>query len=317
MTSPLRLLLTTFSVFSLSAYASTIQFGGDNDVAFQTDGDYSNGIFMAYNTTTEDLTANSWLPFALDKNYQKHWHTTLGQKIWTPSDIKAVEPKANERPYAGLLFLDAGLTVSSESRSHTLSVMLGTTGPDSGAEQAQIRVHRLLNNDKPQGWDYQVKNHIVADVSYGLDELIYRSSHSRLKHELSGYGRLVAGNFQPELAAGLGWRWGSGLPDSFSGAALRPFRQAALSADSLKNRWYFYGNVEARYRFDDLTIKGETHKPVPGVDVENGQMSAAVGVVYFYRSVGVGLSATANSKSFKQDEDNWHYRNALTFYWSF
>ena len=71
------------------------------------------------------------------------------------------------------------------------------------------------------------------------------------------------------------------------------------------------------YRFDDLTITGSTLKAVPEVDLEKQQMTAAAGAVYFYQQFGVGLSFVAYSKAFKQDKNNWHFRNALTFYWLF
>ena len=310
-------LISFAACLPISSYASTLQLGMDNDVLFKADGDYSNGMFLGYSSSPEPLRSNSFLLLDATKNYQTSWYASLGQKMWTPSDIELTTPKENERPYAGLLALDSGLVATNGETAHRLGLLLGLIGPDSGAEDAQKRAHRLFGNAIPQGWEYQVKNKVVADVSYERDQLLFRSASQRYQHELSGYGRVVAGNFKPEVAAGLGWRFGPELNTSFTASALRPYRQQAISADGLHDGWYFYGNIEARYRFDDMTITGDTLKPVPEVDLEKGQMTGAVGVVYFYRQFGLGLSTTGYSKSFKQDEDDWHFRNSLTFYWLF
>lgn len=305
------------TLLSLSANASTLQFGMDNDVLFKVDGDYSNGMFFGYSSSPSPLNSDSLLPFDPEKNYQTSWSVSVAQKMWTPSDIERIPPKENERPYAGLLALDSGIVATNGKTAHSLGLLLGLIGPDSGAEEAQKRAHRLFGNVTPRGWDYQIKNKVVTDVSYELDQLLYRSAHKPYQNEFSVYGRVVGGNFQPEVAAGFGWRWGSNLQNSFSSTALRPYRQRVMTDDSLYDGWYLYGNVEARYRFDDATITGSTLKPVPDVDREKGQMTMAVGAVYFYRQFGIGLSAVGYSKAFRQDKDNWHFRNSLAFYWLF
>ncbi|AMO54342.1 hypothetical protein GZ77_22475 [Endozoicomonas montiporae] len=315
---PARYRLLPLATFlSLSVSASTLQFGMDNDVLFKVDGDYSNGMFFGYSSSPSPLTSDSFLPLDPANGYQTNWSASIAHKMWTPSDIEQTTPQKNERPYAGLLAVDSGIVATNGTTAHQLGLLLGLVGPDSGAEDAQKRAHRLLGNAIPKGWDYQVKNKAIIDVSYEVDQLFYRSGNTPYQNEFSGYGRVVAGNFQPELAAGVGWRWGKSLENSFNANSLRPYRQHAMAADGLHGGWYLYGNLEARYRFDDLTITGSTLKPVPDVDMEKGQMTAASGVVYFYRQFGIGLSAVAYSKAFKQDQDDWHFRNSLTFYWLF
>lgn len=308
-------LISCVTCLSPGAHASTLQFGIDNDVLFKVDGDYSNGMFLGYSSSSRPLNADSFLPLDPTGNYQTSWYLSLAQKMWTPSDIELTTPKENERPYAGLLALDSGLVATNGSRAHRFGLMIGLVGPDSGAEDAQKRAHRLFNNAIPQGWDYQVRNTAVLDVSYEFDQLLYRTSERRYQNEFSGYGRVVAGNFQPEVAAGFGWRYGKNLSASFHASALRPYRQQTLAAEGMYDGWYLYGTVEARYRFKDQTITGDTLRPVPAVDREKGQMTGAVGAVYFYRQFGVGLSSTGYTRAFKQDEDQWHFRNSLTFYW--
>ena len=242
-------LFSLAALLSLSASASTLQFGVDNDVLFKVDGDYSHGMFFGYSSTLAPLNSHNTdllLPLDPEKGYQTNWSLSLAQKMWTPSDIEQTTPKDNERPYAGLLAFDVGIQATNGETAHRLGLLLGVAGPDSGAEDAQKRAHRLFGNAIPKGWDYQVKNKTVMDVSYEVDQIFYRSTRQPYQNELSGYGRVVAGNFQPEVAVGVGWRWGSRLENSFSAGNLRPYRQSAMTADGLHGSWYLYGNLEAR-----------------------------------------------------------------------
>ena len=297
------------------ANASTIQFGIDNDIVFQMDGDYTNGLFLGYASESRPLASESLIPLPINQHYQANWTVSVAQRMWTPSDISQTKPQDNERPYAGLLSLNAGLVASDGDNAHRLGAMVGVVGPGSGAEKGQKRIHSVFDSTQPEGWHYQVKNTMVAELTYEQDYGLYRSQTKSYQHELSGYGRLAVGNFQPEIATGLGWRWGKNLQNSFNASALRPYRQQVMVADGLHSRWYVYGNLEARYRFYDITLSGETLKPVPEVERQAGQMTLATGVVYFHKRLGVGMSSVTSTKAFREDKRRWHSRGAVTLYW--
>ena len=311
---------TTFFLFpfllgvSFVSHASSWQIGADNDALFKNDGDYTNGLFLGYSSDSRPLPEDYFIPLSQNENYQVSWSTLLGQKMWTPSRIRAETPEPNERPYAGLLYLDTAVIAHNSEKAHRLGVMLGVTGPASGAEWLQRESHKLMGHSTPMGWDYQIKNTPAIDVSYEYDHLFFRSE-GRWQNEFSGHGRAVAGNFQPEVALGLGWRYGPKLASSFNATTLRPHRQQVMLTDGIENSGFFYASFEAFHRFDDLTITGNTLKPVPEMDVQNDQVTLSLGVVYFMTRMGVGFSVTNYSRNFKQDKNDSHFRNSLTFYW--
>ncbi|MGI9276213.1 MAG: lipid A deacylase LpxR family protein [Endozoicomonas sp.] len=299
--------------------AANLQWGLDNDVLFKSDGDYTNGMFLSYSSSITGLDTTHpvarLVPYRQTDDLRFNWFVQLGQKMWTPSDTKIRAPLPDERPYAGQLYVDTGFMVFDEHSTFRMSVMGGIVGPSAGAEFSQKWVHNLIGNSKPKGWDYQVKDQMVAELMMDYDRLFTRIPGERGDHEFSGYGSLAAGNLQPQVAAGLGWRWGKSLASNFNAAALRPFRQKPMVLDNLNNSWFLYGNLEARYRFDDITLNGDTPREVPDVTLEKGQGTAALGVVGFREKFGAGFSVVAYSKSFKEDKESTHYTSALTLYW--
>ena len=166
---------STFLSSEAAAYNSgSISFTIDNDGIVGTDKNYTNGIFLAYHSPSSPLLSDvapgsiqqvaSFLPF--EKETAKGWKIVLGQQIWTPEDIESTTPVEDERPYAGLLFLETSVYQYSPNRTDQYSFMLGTVGPNSLAEQGQKFIHGIIGSDEPMGWDYQIENQIVFNLGY-------------------------------------------------------------------------------------------------------------------------------------------------------
>ena len=308
-----KTVLSPLIVGPLIAQASVLQLGTDNDIIFQSDGDYTGGLYLGYSSTPEPKDADSGLTSRLDMPDALYsWSSQLQIKAWTPSEIKEQTPQPNERPYAGTLTADFGRTLFNHSKSLYLGIKAGVLGPSSKAENFQKTIHKWTGSSYPEGWEYQVKNQVIMDFSAEYDHLLART---RSNHELSGYGRLVAGNFQPEIATGLGWRWGKDLESRFNTAALRPWQQKPQISSGKQTFWYLYGSVEARYRFRDLTITGDTQQPVHSVSLQKPQGSGAVGVVAGYGSAGMSFSVMADSRDFKEDKNELHSMGMVTLFW--
>ena len=307
--------LSSLILGSVCAQASVLQLGTDNDIIFKQDGDYTGGLFLGFSSTPRASDGSAGFANRLGMSDALYsWSSQLQIKAWTPSEIKETTPQPNERPYSGTLTADLGGNWFNHSTSVHLGVKAGVIGPSSKAESFQKKIHKWTGSSYPEGWEYQVKNQAIFDVSAEYGHLLLRTkSH----HELSGYGRLVAGNFQPEIAVGAGWRWGDDLGSRFNAAALRPWQQKPSISNGKKSFWYLYGSVEARYRFRDLTITGETQKPIHPISLQKAQGSGAVGVVAGYGSVGMSFSIMADTKSFKEDKTKFHSMGMLTLFWQF
>ncbi|MEH6452160.1 MAG: lipid A-modifier LpxR family protein, partial [Psychromonas sp.] len=120
------ILITVLLSFSTSAEdfnSGNISLTIDNDSLTGTDREYSSGVFLKFNSSSEvDINQLEPLPIKyiasilpLYDKTQKNWGVTLGQKMWTPSDIEIEEEVSSERPYSGLLFAEVHLSEYSSS----------------------------------------------------------------------------------------------------------------------------------------------------------------------------------------------------------
>lgn len=81
----------------------------------------------------------------------------VGLMAFTPGDILAKQPLADDRPYASLLFVSNGrVRVAEDNRNAwSSSVTIGVLGL-SLSERLHTAVHELVGSDLPQGYDHQI-----------------------------------------------------------------------------------------------------------------------------------------------------------------
>ena len=76
----------------------------ENDSIYGGDKYYTNGVQLLLTTKTFNSVSNSILYNIFDKSYY-NYSFGLAQKMFTPENINTTELIANDRPYAGYLYL--------------------------------------------------------------------------------------------------------------------------------------------------------------------------------------------------------------------
>ncbi|GAM56207.1 hypothetical protein JCM19231_836 [Vibrio ishigakensis] len=324
-----RHLLLVTPLFAAPTFAqnSTLYFGIDNDSIVTTDQDYTNGVFISY-TSDFDVTPGGFfdsLPgthFDADPtgNVLHRYNLEVGQKMWTPKDIESPDPVQDERPYAGLLYVSSTLYSIAPSEINSYSLMLGTTGPNSYAEEGQKFVHSIIKSDDPQGWGNQIENQVVLNFTYNRNDKWYESELSgTTKHEVSTQARVMAGNFRSEIAGSAIWRWGAGLNNSFGSAKIN--NESSLDPGLIvrsRTGWYLYSGVEGRVRFNDITIEGD--RPDDGItatEVEHLQATATIGAVGYYKGWGASLALSTKTRDYQEDPRSFHTNGSLALFYLF
>ncbi len=96
---------------------------------------------------------------------------TLGvrQAIYTPSS-NSRRPIPGQRPHAGYLGVQAGVTYVTSSRQRSVQLELGTTGRASLAEPLQQAVHAVTGSAPERGWGNQLGTRPAIALRY--DDLI-------------------------------------------------------------------------------------------------------------------------------------------------
>jgi lipid A 3-O-deacylase len=137
---------------------------------------------------------------------------TISQEIFTPTHDSPM-PVSGERPYAGLLYADFGRSVIERRQLRSLAIRVGTTGRASGAEAAQTTFHRLTDQRRPEGWEYQVAAAPLIGVTYGRQYLLTpRLATRRSVLQVIGSGGATASYVQAKMNAGMEVRAGYAVP---------------------------------------------------------------------------------------------------------
>lgn len=297
----------------------------DNDGLLGSDRGYTNGLFFKFNSnSTVDIensssfilkTIGSWLP--LEQQSNKGWGITVGQQIWTPTDLTSPFEGENDRPYTGFLFIEANVSEFSSESANKYSLMLGAVGPDAFGENSQKSVHSLIGSPKPMGWGRQIKNQTVFNFSYEGQRLLNRSAGWFDKDYDTGLsGRINVGNYQSEIALGSTIRWGENLDESFASVGVMPgdYIDPSVLSKSRAGQFY-YLSLEARYRFQDITIDGARPKHLFDVHTEHWQATISTGAVYYQESWGVALSIITSSPDYEEDLRNYNATASIEMFW--
>lgn len=287
----------------------------ENDVFVGKDTGYSNGFALSwaragFNEFSPDNLPR-WLHYLSKNLYISTMHSkqravsyTIGQLMQTPSDITIPTLIENEAPYVGLLFWSANLHAFDERVADKLSLTLGVVGPLSGAGQAQKWVHEITDGDEPQGWDNQIENEPVFQVSAErLLRLANFHTDKTVGMDVIGIGSGAVGTIESYLEVGGGARLGSNLDRSFPTASFLPGRQVNPLAGSITGGWYVFANVQGRFVANDIGINGNTFKDSHSVPLEHWQAAASAGVAVGFNRWSFLLSALVGTDRFEGQPD--------------
>ncbi len=101
----------------------------ENDGVVGTDNNYTHGVVLGWisgerSTYPDDALRRRWielgsfLPFVGRADYRTFATFSLGHEMFTPNDITVPTPPPEDRPYAGVLFLDSSFFALREDIAH-------------------------------------------------------------------------------------------------------------------------------------------------------------------------------------------------------
>lgn len=273
----------------------TANFRLDNDLFGKQDQGYTNGALITFvSPNLTDYIADPCLPRLvrrlnqyLDALHpggfdQQNMIVTLGQSIYTPTDFTRSDLIAEDRPYAGVLFVGLGYNARLGDHMRTSLLKVGVVGPSAYGEQIQDAVHRLIDDELFEGWDHQLR-----------DEPILQLQHERMRRfapkdpgvwgwdAITHYGGAV-GNLATFANTGFEVRVGRYLPDDFGSTPLRPAGEntAPRSQTELGGvfRAHLFFTADVRWAIHDITLDGNTWKDSHSVDRRSFVGYAGIGL---------------------------------------
>jgi len=307
--------------------AQTLTLYFENDTFFGTDYLYTNGVRLSWTspdleTCRDTSTVGSWaysligwLPFTKNPEFQRSVSLSIGQNMYTPQDTESEQLIKDDRPYAGVLYLDMQLMGKNVHQMNTWEIMLGMAGRHSYAEDVQKTIHRWKGDEIPQGWDHQIGDEPVLNLFFEHRRRIFQS----------GVGRGWGFDLIPNLGAGLGnlyigahagaqVRFGWNLPNDFGTSLIRPGSDTnAPITDQdprffpLLRRWgiHVFMGVDGQCVLRNMTLDGNTFRDSHSVDKEPfvGTLMAGVGlIIYRFKLTFMQVYQTKGFKTQKNHE---------------
>ncbi len=149
----------------------------ENDVFTGSDDAYSNGVGLTWTSRdvaslSADNPARKWamawsvLPGVDDAKAERYVSLTLAQEIHTPEDISLESPPLDDRPYAGIAYLDGVVYRRTPRMNDAWSLRLGMVGPATHADDTQTWFHNVIGTDEPRGWRTQLPNEVMINMGY-------------------------------------------------------------------------------------------------------------------------------------------------------
>ncbi len=247
-----------------------------------------------------------------DRNSEFALTTSVVQHIYTPEDIETEELVEDDRPYAGITYLELGYHMKREYHMDTLAFYGGIVGPRSYAEQVQSIFHDAVNGIDPKGWDNQLDDEPVFGVVYEFKKKVNSSAiASGMGHDIIFNTGGALGNAHTYYNIGGTFRWGWNLPNDFGTFPIRPAsifnpayneNTARLSSEPLLGVHLFIA-ADGRAVIRNIFLDGNTFTDSHSVDKKPivGYFMGGIGVIY--GRVKTSIAYVYQSREFEEQED--------------
>ncbi len=221
----------------------------DNDLYTSTVNDkyYTNGFELYYRYLN---------PIKKDNIAKKITEFRIAQYIYNPQTIRADNFFVNDRPFAGLLFAEAGIHQFYNNQSVLkLNGQIGFMGQNAFGEEVQERFHETFGYDEVEGWRHQIDDALLIQAEFFYGKKLATLNQKNTLDVLA-QAEIKVGTILNEITLGPVLRIGFKklLPISESNlydAALRYDKQYRETSE-----FYFFISPKVNYQMYDATIQG-------------------------------------------------------------
>jgi lipid A 3-O-deacylase len=303
----------------------------ENDLVTGSDNNYTNGIGLSWvskelNTYESESFVRKWaqlwafLPFVADEGYETYASWSLAQEMHTPDDIEDPSPPEDDQPYAGILYVDSLLYARKERWTHAWELKVGVVGPASQAENVQKDFHELVGGDEPMGWDTQLPDEPVINVSYTVAHLLAEGSAGEsAKWRIVPVASVGLGTYFTGVGVGTYAEVGWNLLPTLGGTALREGLNAASTVGvGPVEGWSvaFFGGFAGYGVAHYLPLDGTVFKDSRSVGSEPFIGMGSAGMSVRHGRFVLGLSATFYTQTFDTQRKNPEF-GTLSASWYF
>lgn len=245
----------------------------------------------------------------------------INQSLYTPIDKFTATPAIGDHPYAGYLNLGFAIHHRTQDVLETLGVRVGVSGKYAYGKEAQNGIHSLMGLRLSDGWDTQVGDEIILNLSYNLAYRysIFQSEYFDLDvipslevafgnanvfAKLGGMFRAgynLKTTFLPQGIAGENWGFSSGR---VYGDGLGIYGFVGIYGSYVGHNLFIEGNVFGKGNYPISTeLEHFVGSVVGGFSIVSGIVSFTYQVIYTSKEFkaqygGHGIGSFAFSCSF-------------------
>jgi hypothetical protein len=283
----------------------------ENDVFGGRDGNYTNGVKLAYVAPLDkhDRLARKIYDMFWSRGeavtFRASWG--LGQSMFTPDDISVSAPLVGQRPYAGWLYGFYGFSAEENHRAYTnVEIELGVVGESARAEWVQKYVHQLIDGQEPRGWDNQLKDELGIDITV---ERAWRLNPSLrdgpIEFDATPDIGFSVGNVRTEAFAGMTLRLGTDLKSTGLPMRVRPSLAGSGNFANTKGwSWSAFAGVYGRGVAHNIFLDGNTFRDSLSVPRKTWIADAQGGVAVRIRSVQVSYTYVLRGEEYHGQHGN-------------
>jgi hypothetical protein len=282
-------------------YAFQVDLVTDNDAYYFMSNDqyYTNGLFLKFRYVPRNhgqKLSNKIIEFG------------VGHQIYNPYQAYIVSVDRIDRPFAGYLFLEAGVSrFYPDETVLTTDWQIGVLGPSARAEEVQSFIHRTLHLYETAGWEYQVHDAVGLNFHLGYVRSIKYFFNRHL--DISWSSDLRLGTINSDVSIGLISR--------ASIYQLRPLYNSSVTGSTIAratetdndSELFLYFRPRISYVLYDATIQG-------GMFADPGPVTFEARPLKLYLETGVrgvykNLVAGYSIIFYTRDADNDLIKNHL------
>ncbi len=304
-----------------SPYDTFISLSYENDlIGDGEDQYYTNGVRATYFNVNSEVpmliedAANAIPGFEINATTSTFY--SIGQNLYTPSEIDQRTPDSNDRPYAAWLYGSVGLATLTDDHIDEVELTLGVVGPEALGEQTQKFIHRHVTDSPiPKGWNTQLDFEPGVVLSWqrrwprgiGGDWHLDIGDTFRLRAEPSV--NVSLGNIYTHAGTGLMFTFGP-YQDTLQDTPprVKPAMSGTGYFDTPEGsnwNWYLFGGVDGRAVARNIFLDGNSFDDdSPSVDKNIFVGDAVVGIAFTLYDYRLSYTANYRTKEFEDQPDD-------------
>ncbi len=279
---------------------------------YRTDRHYTDGLKLVYTHQPDwEWLRNfaGWNNFGDGSKVDTAVGYFFGQNMYTPDHADDPSKRTGpDRVFAAWLYGGMFAQRTTKNAMEHFELNAGVIGPSALGGEIQTFIHKLVNQEEPNGWDEQLDDEFAIDFTWLRRE---RADGLPFKHTADfdsflEYG-FTAGSVHRNAILGLLLRLGPNLTNDFGPGRLEFPRCATGPIGEKQTYFYFFGRASAKFVQYDRFLTGLDTRPVVG--------QFQLGVLWRYKSFEISYSQTFLTHEFEEQkgEDSYGSLN-LSYY---